>query len=125
MGFNIGSALGGFVQGTLLSGGNMLVGGIDGLTSGISGAGGVAGTGNLGNSGLSAFQSGYLNEEEAMNEQNMMFQLAVQGQSQQFDQMTQERSELLREQNELRDVSMAQKKADDGITKDFANPAPS
>jgi hypothetical protein len=33
--------------------------------------------------------------------------------------MTSERSELLREQNALRDVAMEQRKADNAITKEF------
>jgi hypothetical protein len=49
----------------------------------------------------------------------MLFQLQVQAQSQQFDEMTSERSELLREQNALRDVAMEQRKADNAITKEF------
>ena len=48
-----------------------------------------------------------------------MFQLQLQAQSQQFDEMTSERSELLRQQNTLRDVAMQQRKADNEITKEF------
>ena len=49
----------------------------------------------------------------------MVFQLQLQAQAQQFDEMTSERSELLRETNTLRDVAMQQRKADNQIVKEF------
>lgn len=66
----------------------------------------------------------------ALNNQDETFQLGIyasevqnqeqmQMQSEIFDQMMNERSENMREVDTLRNVDMAQRKADDGITKKF------
>jgi hypothetical protein len=66
----------------------------------------------------------------AINQQDEQFQLGLYAsevanqeqlslQSVMFDQMMDERSENMREVNTLRDVDMAQRKADDNITKKF------
>ena len=114
------SAIGGAAQGFLLSGGNPL-GAIAGGIGGAFGGSGnpITATGNFGNMGLDATQTLTLNGIQGMNDQNAMFELAMQSQAQQFNQMTEEKSELLREQNELRTVAMTQRKADDAITKEF------
>jgi hypothetical protein len=60
-----------------------------------------------------------LAQQDALNEQMAYFQLGVQKQANQFDMMTDEKSELQRESNTLREVSMEQRKADIGIMKEF------
>jgi len=117
MGFNLLSAVAGAAQGAVM-GGNPLTVGAGALAGGFGGNTTTT-TGGLGNSAQDFINSGYLNATEALNAQQMLFQLQVQAQSQQFDEMTSERSELLREQNALRDVAMEQRKADNTITKEF------
>jgi hypothetical protein len=93
-----------------------------------------AGAGLLGNAigGLfggagGAAENGAMN---ALNAQDESFQLGIyaseiqnqeqlQMQSEVFDQMMDERSENMREVDTLRNVDMAQRKADDAITKKF------
>jgi hypothetical protein len=93
-----------------------------------------AGAGLLGNAvgGLfggagGAAENGAMN---ALNSQDESFQLGIyaseiqnqeqlQMQSEVFDQMMDERSENMREVDTLRNVDMAQRKADDSITKKF------
>ncbi len=117
---------------------NTVVGGLTGLaTGGPVGAilGGVAGAvspqaqtptynttalaGNLGNTASSAWQTSILNQQNAMNYQNAEFSMALNAQASQFNNMMDEKSELMRESNTLRDVAMHQKKADTEITKKF------
>jgi hypothetical protein len=117
MGFNILSAVAGAAQGAVM-GGNPVTIGAGALAGGLGGNTTTT-AGGLGNSAQDFINSGYLNATEALNAQQMLFQLQVQAQSQQFDEMTSERSELLREQNALRDVAMEQRKADNAITKEF------
>jgi hypothetical protein len=62
---------------------------------------------------------GYLAATEGLEAQQLGFDLQLQAQSQQFDEMTSERSEILRQGNTLRDVAMEQRKADNTITKEF------
>jgi hypothetical protein len=51
--------------------------------------------------------------------QQIQHQEQMQVQSEAFDEMMDEKSEQMREVNTLRDVQMAQRKADNGITKKF------
>jgi hypothetical protein len=117
MGFNILSALAGAAQGAVM-GGNPLTIGAGAITGGLAGNGTTT-VGGFSNSAQDLVNGGYLGATEALNAQQMVFQLQLQGQSQQFDQMTSERSELLRETNTLRDVAMQQRKADNQIVKEF------
>jgi hypothetical protein len=117
MGFNILSALAGAAQGAVM-GGNPLTIGAGAITGGLAGNGSTT-VGGFSNSAQDLINGGYLGATEALNAQQMVFQLQLQGQSQQFDQMTSERSELLRETNTLRDVAMQQRKADNQIVKEF------
>jgi hypothetical protein len=121
MGFNLGSALGGAIQGLAMTGNPVgaLAGGAAGGFAGGGAGGLVNGLGAADNGLTSMTAAGFLQGTQALNSQNMMFQLAVQAQSQQFDEMTTEKSELMREQNELRNVAMEQRKADNEITKNF------
>ena len=80
----------------------------------FGGAGGAAENGAMG--GLNAqdesFQLG-MYASEVQNQERMQMQSEI------FDQMMDERSENMREVDTLRNVDMAQRKADDSITKKF------
>jgi hypothetical protein len=117
MGFNLLSAVAGAAQGAAM-GGNPLTIGAGALAGGFGGNGATT-AGGFDNSAQNLINGGYLTATEALNAQQMMFQLQLQSQSQQFDEMTSERSELLRETNTLRDVAMQQRKADNQIVKEF------
>jgi hypothetical protein len=118
MSFNILGALSGAAQGFALGGPGGAVAGA--LGGGVLGSGDpISSTGNFGNGLLSGWESNVLAQQDAMNEQMAYFQLGVQKQSNQFDMMTDEKSELQRESNTLREVSMEQRKADIGIMKEF------
>jgi hypothetical protein len=117
MGFNLLSAVAGAAQGAVM-GGNPLTIGAGALAGGFGGSG-ASTVGGFSNGAQNMVNGGYLAGTEALNAQSMMFQLQLQGQSQQFDEMTSERSELLRETNTLRDVAMQQRKADNQIVKEF------
>jgi urease accessory protein UreF len=117
MGFNLLSALAGGVQGAAM-GANPVAIGAGALAGGFAGNGATT-VGGFSNGAQNLINGGYLGATEALNAQQMIFQLQLQGQSQQFDQMASERSELLRETNTLRDVAMQQRKADNQIVKEF------
>ena len=96
---------------------------LEGVGSGL--LGGAVG-GALGG-GVGGAENGAMN---ALNAQDETFQLGMyasevqnqeqmQMQSEIFDQMMNERSENMREVDTLRNVDMAQRKADDSITKKF------
>jgi len=117
MGFNVLGALAGAAQGAIFGGNPLTIGA--GAVTGALGANGANTVGGFSNSAQNAIDGGYLAATEALNAQQMVFQLQLQAQSQQFDETTSERSELLREQNTLRDVAMQQRKADNQIVKEF------
>ena len=117
MGFNLLSALAGAAQGAAM-GGNPLSVGAGALAGGFGGNGATT-VGGFSNGAQNLLNGGYLGATEMLNGQQMMFQLQLQAQSQQFDQVASERSELLRETNTLRDVAMQQRKADNQIVKEF------
>jgi hypothetical protein len=96
---------------------------LEGVGSGVLGS---AVGGALGG-GIGGAENGAMN---ALNAQDETFQLGIyasevqnqeqmQMQSEVFDQMMNERSENMREIDTLRNVDMAQRKADDSITKKF------
>jgi hypothetical protein len=118
MGFNplgmiVGAATG------LLTGGPVgaVVGGAAGLTGGTNNL--TSTVGNLGNSASSGWQSSILAMQDAQNMQNALYSLQINAQASQFNNMMDEKSEMMRESNTLRDVAMEQKKADTQITKKF------
>ncbi len=117
MGFNLLGAVAGAAQGVAMGANPLTVGA--GAIAGGFGANGATTVGGVSNGAQNLINGGYLAATEALNAQQMMFQLQLQAQSQQFDQMTSERSELLRETNTLRDVAMQQRKADNQIVKEF------
>jgi len=121
MSFNLISGLLNAGLGLLESGGNPIAAIGMGLAGATTGGGATAGNiaGAAGNAGLGA-----------LNAQNEVFQLAMYGEqirhqeqmqmeSQAFDEMMDQKSESMREVNTLRDVQMAQRKADNQITKKF------
>lgn len=118
---NLGSVLAGAAQGFLMSG-NPIGAGV-GAIAGAVGGGATGGTGNAlsaaGNSILSSGQSAYLAANEQLQLQQLGFQYAEQQQADSFDNVTSEKSEIMRESNELRNVAMEQRKADNEITKEF------
>jgi hypothetical protein len=118
MSFNILGALGGAVQGFAMGGPAGAVAGAVG--GGVLGSGDpISTTGNVDNGLLSGWESNVLAQQDMLNEQMAYFQLGVQKQANQFDMMTDEKSELQRESNTLREVSMEQRKADISIMKEF------
>jgi hypothetical protein len=96
------------------------------LAAGMGLAGGMSGGATIGNL-VGTVGNGALGALDAQNEsfQIMMYaeqirhQEQMQLQSQAFDEMMDEKSEQMREVNTLRDVQMAQRKADNEITKKF------
>jgi hypothetical protein len=118
MSFNILGALAGAAQGFALGGPGGAIAGA-GLGGALGSGDPISTTGNLGNGMLSGWESNVLNQQDLMNEQMAYFQLSVQKQANQFDMMTDEKSELQRESNALREVAMEQRKADIGIMKEF------
>lgn len=118
MGFNILGALGGAMQGFALGGPAGAVAGAAG--GGLLGSGDpITTTGNVDNGLLSGWESNVLAQQDMLNEQMAYFQLGVQKQANQFDMMTDEKSELQRESNALREVAMEQRKADISIMREF------
>lgn len=119
MGFNLLNAAIGAVEGFAETG-NPIGAAAMGAASAFGGGGtlgnaaGATGNGALGvlNAQNEAFQV-------AMYAEQMHHQEQVQAQSQAFDEMMDEKSEAMREMNTRRDVQMAQRKADDMITKKF------
>ncbi len=79
----------------------------------------VNNAGNAGNVGTNAWQPGVISTQDQMNKENAYYNLAMQAQSSDYDNMMSERSELMRESNTLREVAMEQRKADNKITNDF------
>ena len=127
---NLGSVFNGAARGFLLTG-NPIGAGVGAIAGAIGGAsaGGIGGsspTGDpnsalsgLGNVALSAGQASYLALNEKLQLQQLAFQYAEQQQADSFDNVTSEKSEIMRESNELRNVAMEQRKADNEITKEF------
>lgn len=124
MGFNLGTAIASGVQGFMTTGnpwaaaGEAAIGGFAGGT----GTGGITAgntVGALGNGGLGALDASDEAFQLAMYGEQIRHQESMQVQSEAFDEMMDEKSEQMREVNTLRDVQMAQRKADDGITKKF------
>ena len=112
--------LGGAASGFLLSGGNPLGAVMGGRSAAATGNGSpTTGAGNLGNGAWNTFEAGILGQQQLDNMQNALFQLQLGEQSAAFNNMIDEKSELMREGNVLREVAMEQRKADITITKEF------
>ena len=79
MGFNLGSALGGAIQGFAMTGnpiGALAGGAAGGFAGGGAGGGLISGLGGVDNGLTSLTAAGFLQGTQALNSQNMMFQLA-------------------------------------------------
>ena len=120
MSFNL---LNGIVHGAeswLASGGNPVAAGAGALAGGLSG-GGNAGTtvGNLGNGTIGALNAANEADTTALYAENLRHQSTMQWEATWFNEMMDEKSERMRQMNELRDLTMEQRKADNQITKKF------
>jgi len=116
MGFNLGSMIGGAISG--------------GLTGGPAGAAVGALGGALGGGGINPGSDGTLNAQKGINStfetaelglsaENMRHNLVMQTQSTMFNEVMDQKSELMRETNTLRDVAMSQRSADISVEKEF------
>lgn len=119
---NLGSVFTGAAKGFLLTG-NPIGAGVGAIAGAIGGASAPgdpnSALSGLGNVALSAGQASYLALNEKLQLQQLTFQYAEQQQADSFDNVTSEKSEIMRESNELRNVAMEQRKADNEITKEF------
>ena len=110
-------------QGYLMSGSptTALEMGAMGAVGSFAGGGLTGGnvTGELGNASLGALDAQDEAFQLSMYGEQIRHQEKMQMQSQAFDEMMDEKSEQMREINTLRDVQMAQRKADNAITKKF------
>jgi hypothetical protein len=75
--------------------------------------------GSLNNAGMAGLNGMDENFQLGMYAQEIFHQEQMQSQSEAFNEMIDEKSEQMREVNTLRDVQMAQRKADTDITKKF------
>jgi hypothetical protein len=95
---------------------------VGGATSSLLG-GGLSGLSEGAMSGSNASLSGMLSANSAFNTGLMGQEMGAQDQldlqATMFDEAMDQQSENMREINSLRDAQMAQRKADDGITKKF------
>ncbi len=118
----LGSLVAGAAQGFLMGGPvGAAVGAAGGAVAGATGS--TGGLGNVlsgaGNSVLQTGENAYLLANEQLQLQQLGFQYSEQQQADSFDNVTSEKSEIMRESNELRNVAMEQRKADNEITKEF------
>jgi hypothetical protein len=119
---NFGSVLAGAAQGFLATGNPIGagIGAIAGAVTGSSTTGGLStALSSAGNSALATGENAYLAANEQLQLQQLAFQYSEQQQADSFDNVTSEKSEIMRESNELRNVAMEQRKADNEITKEF------
>lgn len=104
--------------------------GIGYLTGGPAGAaaaglsamtGGNASTtaGGIGNAAMQVLGAASQADQFALLATQQKFQSAMNWQAEGFNEMAEQRSETMREGNVLRDIAMAQRKADNAITKEF------
>lgn len=121
MGLNLGGIVSGLASGltTLVETGNPYIAAGVGTLSAFGG--GTAGNlaGGAGNAGLGALNAMDEAFQISMFGQQIRHQEQMQLQSEAFDEMMDEKSEQMRQVNTLRDVQMAQRKADNSITKKF------
>ncbi len=95
------------------------VGAAVGIAQGATGANGTTGAGNLGNGLIGAANMASELDNAALISENLRHQSTMQWQSTWFNEMIDEKSEKMRQLNELRDLDMEQRKADGQITKKF------
>ncbi len=123
---NLINAVGGAITGFMTGGPvGAMAGGVGGFVSG----GGPSGMGNIapGTDPAPAISQGmdraYEYQNLLMQGEQLRHQSAMQVQSQQFNEVQDERSEQMREMNTLRNVAMKQREADDKIVKEFIKTA--
>lgn len=119
MGFNLINAAVSGVEGFLQSGGNPGAAVAMGVAGGLSPGGAATLAGNVGNGAIGAMDAQQEAFQVAMYGEQIRHQEQMQLQSQSFDEMMDQKAESMREVNSLRDVQMAQRKADNAITKKF------
>jgi hypothetical protein len=130
MGNLLGNIVGGITGAAtgLFSGGPVgaLAGGVNGL---INGSSGPSGLGNIQSSTdptlpiQQGIDEAYEYENLALQAEELRHQTDMQIQSQQFNDVQDEKAEQMREMNSLRDVAMKQHEADDKIVKEFIRTA--
>ncbi len=77
------------------------------------------GAGNIANGAMGLLNAGSEADSTALYAENLRHQSNMQWESTWFNEMMDEKSEKMREMNELRDLGMEQRKADNQITKKF------
>ncbi|GAC1395716.1 MAG: hypothetical protein NVS2B8_05180 [Vulcanimicrobiaceae bacterium] len=123
---NLLSAISGAATGFLAGG---PVGAIAGGVGGLVNGGGPSGLGNIapGNDGTlqaqQAINKAYEGENLLMQIEQLRHQSEMQMQSQQFNEVQDEKAEQMREMNTLRTVAMKQRESDDKIVKEFIKTA--
>ncbi|MBD5606970.1 MAG: hypothetical protein IAI48_18060 [Candidatus Eremiobacteraeota bacterium] len=130
MGNFLGSIVGGIPGAAtgLFTGGpaGAVAGGVNGL---VNGGNGPAGLGNISSSTdptlpiQQGIDQAYEYENLALQTEELRHQTDMQIQSQQFNDVQDEKAEQMREMNSLRDVAMKQHEADDKIVKEFIRTA--
>jgi hypothetical protein len=126
MGNILGNILGGIAGAAtgLITGGPIgaVTGGANGLVNGGNDPGGLSNI-SSGNDPTLALQQGvdqaYEYENFLLQTEELRHQTAMQIQSQQFNDVQDEKSEQMREMNTLRQVAMKQREADGAIVKEF------
>ena len=130
MGNILGNIIGGIAGAAtgMMTGGPLgaVAGGVNGV---VNGGGGPSGLGNI-NSATDpslAWQQGidktYEAENLALQTEELQHQTQMQIQSQQFNDVQDEKSEQMREMNTLRTVAMKQRESDDKIVQEFIKTA--
>ncbi len=110
------STLGGVAEGALLGGGGgAVLGGLSGLLGGSA----SSLTGNASNAELQAAMAASEQDQVKNQIDQMGFDSQMQWQNTWFNQMLEQKSQSMEQVNELRDVAMQQRKADDSITKEY------
>lgn len=85
----------------------------------LGGKNGNTVAGNLGNGAIGGMNMASEADNAALMAENLRHQSTMQWQATWFNEMMDEKSEKMREMNELRDLDMEQRKADNQITKKF------
>jgi|GEM_PF-3224182 len=75
--------------------------------------------GTFQNSSMDAGMQAYMASQTALFDEQLGFQNAMNWRSTMFDQLMDERSETMREQNTIRNIELEQRKADNQVTKKF------
>jgi hypothetical protein len=130
MGNILGSIMGGVTGAAtgLLTGGPVgaVAGGVNGLVNGGNNPSGLPNISSSTDPTLALTQGAdqaYEYETLLLNMEEMRHQVEMQVQSQDFNDVQDEKSEQMREMNTLREVSMKQREADDKIVKEFIKTA--